>query len=56
MSSITIKCADCGKDFYFTDRDQAYYKEHDYDPPKRCFNCRKERKAKFNSKPGEYQK
>ena len=39
-----IKCKDCGKTFEFTEREQEFYKEHNFIAPKRCKNCRKIRK------------
>jgi DNA replicative helicase MCM subunit Mcm2 (Cdc46/Mcm family) len=57
MSSITIKCEDCQKDFYFTDRDQEFYKEKGYSEPKRCFNCRKKRKLEWEARQkGDYKR
>lgn len=40
----TINCPDCKKDFTFTVRDQEFYAEKDFTPPKRCKPCRDERK------------
>lgn len=45
-----IKCQDCGEDFIFTERDQAFYQEKGFEPPKRCRNCRNARKDARNSK------
>lgn len=46
MPDRTIKCADCGADFTFTEREQDWYKEknlsHD---PRRCKGCRSSRKS-----------
>lgn len=39
-----IKCS-CGKSFFFTDRDQAYYAAQGFSPPKRCRDCRALKKA-----------
>ncbi len=42
----TIKCIDCGSEFVFTARDQAFYKEQGFNnEPKRCRECRNKRKA-----------
>lgn len=41
-----INCKGCGKDFVFTEREQNFFKEHNYLPPKRCFPCRKQRRLK----------
>lgn len=40
-----IICKDCGQAFIFTERDQKFYKEKDYTPPKRCRSCRAIKKA-----------
>jgi len=41
----TLTCADCGRDFSFTERDQEYYREKGFEPPKRCKDCRDAKKA-----------
>lgn len=59
MADITIKCKDCGKDFIFSESEQAFYKEKGFEnQPARCPDCRKLKKAqndanrnrKFNKK------
>ena len=44
----TIKCQDCGKEFVFTEKEQAFYTEKGFEPPKRCKTCRDARKNKYN--------
>ena len=45
----TIKCVDCGTEFTFTARDQAFYAEKGFNnEPKRCKACRDQKKAKMN--------
>ena len=45
MSDKTLVCKDCGKDFIFTEGEQAFYKEKGFDnEPVRCPECRKARK------------
>lgn len=42
----TIVCSDCGNEFIFTARDQAFYAEKGFtNKPKRCKACRDKRKA-----------
>ncbi len=42
---IVIKCKECGEDFIFTRREQEFYKSKGFnDAPKRCYECRKNRK------------
>lgn len=49
----TIKCVDCGEDFIFSARDQAFYAEKGFtNEPKRCKDCRDKKKSErrnFNS-------
>lgn len=47
---IKIKCQDCGEDFIFSERDQAFYQEKGFQPPKRCHFCRKARKERHLNK------
>jgi DNA replicative helicase MCM subunit Mcm2 (Cdc46/Mcm family) len=42
----TIKCKDCGADFLFTERDQKFFSEQGWTPPKRCKGCREEKKRR----------
>lgn len=45
----TIKCIDCGEEFTFTARDQAFYAEKGFNnEPKRCKACRDKKKAERN--------
>ncbi len=45
----TIKCVDCGTEFVFTARDQAFYHEQGFaNEPKRCKSCRDKRKKEKN--------
>lgn len=41
----TLVCVDCGAQFTFTARDQAFYQERGYQAPRRCRVCRDKRKA-----------
>lgn len=41
-----IKCQDCGEEFIFTERDQSFYQEKGFEPPKRCRFCRNARKVR----------
>ena len=55
MATITIKCQDCEHNFYYTDRDQAFYKQHGFADPKRCFNCRRKKKIEREARErGDY--
>jgi CxxC-x17-CxxC domain-containing protein len=41
----TLTCVDCGVQFTFTARDQAFYDERGFQAPRRCKNCRDKRKG-----------
>ena len=47
MPNEYIVCVDCGTEFEFTERDQEYYREREFTPPKRCKPCRVAKKARF---------
>lgn len=45
MADITLICRDCGKEFVFTEGEQAFYAEKGFtNQPTRCLACRKARK------------
>ena len=51
MADKTIACKDCGKDFIFTEGEQAFYKEKGFDnEPQRGPSCRKAKKQQNNKK------
>jgi len=41
----SLVCVDCGVQFTFTARDQAFYQERGYQAPRRCKVCRDKRKS-----------
>jgi len=48
---IEIICDGCGEPFIFSARDQEFYEENKYVPPKRCRKCRlvrKKEREKYN--------
>jgi DNA-directed RNA polymerase subunit RPC12/RpoP len=50
MADRNITCKDCGKEFVFTEGEQAFYKEKGFEnDPVRCPECRKARKAQKNT-------
>lgn len=52
MADLDMNCLDCKNPFYFSERDQEFYKEQGFTPPKRCYSCRQKRKSsrvKFSS-------
>lgn len=47
MHQQVLTCRDCGTPFAFGTRDQAFYAQHGYRPPKRCRFCRRARRAAY---------
>ncbi len=45
MADKTLTCSDCGMEFAFTEREQAFYAEKGFSEPRRCASCRASRKA-----------
>lgn len=45
MADKTLTCSDCGMEFTFTEREQAFYAEKGFTEPRRCPSCRASRKA-----------
>ncbi len=45
MADKTLTCSDCGMEFAFTEREQAFYAEKGFTEPRRCASCRASRKA-----------
>lgn len=45
MTDKTIECRDCGEEFVFTEGEQEFYAERDFNDPIRCPDCRRARKA-----------
>lgn len=46
MADKTLTCQDCGKEFIFTEEEQNYYAEREFQDPKRCKPCRMARKRR----------
>ncbi len=45
MADKNLTCSDCGMEFAFTEREQAFYAEKGFSEPRRCASCRASRKA-----------
>ena len=54
MADKTLTCSDCGMEFAFTEREQAFYAEKGFSEPRRCTSCRASRKAARASSDGGY--
>lgn len=51
MADKTLVCKDCGKEFVFTEGEQAFYAEKGFtNEPVRCPECRKARKQQRQSR------
>ncbi len=47
MAEETLVCKDCGKEFLFTEGEQAFYKEKGFEnKPSRCADCRRANKQR----------
>lgn len=47
MADKKMTCKDCGKEFIFTEGEQAFYREKGFEnEPTRCLDCRRANKAK----------
>jgi DNA replicative helicase MCM subunit Mcm2 (Cdc46/Mcm family) len=47
MSGYTdqhLTCADCGHDFVWSAKDQEFFAEKGFQPPRRCKDCRRAKK------------
>jgi len=45
VADKNLSCSDCGMEFAFTEREQAFYAEKGFTEPRRCPSCRASRKA-----------
>ncbi len=54
MADKTLTCSDCGMEFEFSEREQAFYAEKGFTEPRRCPSCRASRKAARAGGNGSY--
>jgi CxxC-x17-CxxC domain-containing protein len=54
VADKTLTCSDCGMEFAFTEREQAFYAEKGFSEPRRCPSCRASRKAARSGDSGGY--
>jgi len=45
MANVYRDCIACEKEFYITDKDQDFYASREMTLPKRCYDCRKQRRT-----------
>ena len=50
MSEQRLTCADCGREFPFSEREQEFYREKGYQTPKRCGDCRQAKRERDTPK------
>jgi len=53
MPDKTLVCVECGKEFTFTEGEQAFYQEKGFQEPKRCKECRMKAKERRDTKRNE---
>jgi transposase-like protein len=46
-----LTCADCNRDFLWSAREQDFYREKGFQPPKRCKDCARARKEQRGGRP-----
>jgi CxxC-x17-CxxC domain-containing protein len=50
MPDITIVCRDCGKEFVFSERDQAFFAEKGWqNQPTRCRDCARAKRQQMDA-------
>lgn len=54
MQDQIIKCSRCGNEFVYGVKDQKFYAEKKFSPPKRCLECRIEKRAKDTAYKNEH--
>jgi CxxC-x17-CxxC domain-containing protein len=54
VADKNLTCGDCGMEFSFTEREQAFYAEKGFSEPRRCPSCRQSRKAARAGDSGGY--
>ena len=52
MPSEFIICCDCKGEFEHDERDQQFYVEKGFEPPKRCRPCRLKKKSRYDKGQG----
>lgn len=52
MPDMMLTCEDCDEEFLFDERDQAFFKEKEFQQPKRCRPCRQKRKDQRQAQGG----
>lgn len=45
LTDKTLTCGDCGQEFLFTAAEQEFYQARGFSEPKRCRNCRTNRRT-----------
>jgi hypothetical protein len=50
MPDQILTCSDCSSTFTFTEGEQTFFKDKGFNPPTRCQDCRRRRKAEKMSR------
>lgn len=50
MPDRNIKCADCQKEFVFSEGEQAFFAQKQFTDPRRCKPCRDAKRAAKNER------
>jgi DNA-directed RNA polymerase subunit RPC12/RpoP len=52
MPDQILTCSDCSNTFTFTEGEQTFFKDKGFNPPTRCPDCRRRRKAEKTMRTG----
>lgn len=52
MPDQILTCSDCSSTFTFTEGEQTFFKDKGFNPPTRCADCRRRRKAEKMTRTG----
>ncbi len=53
MQDEVITCKDCGLDFTYAVEEQRFFEEKGFQPPKRCPDCRRKKRAQKGRRPSK---
>ena len=49
-----LRCVNCDVEFLWTQRQQIHFRDNNFAPPKRCYECRKKFKNELRAKPPRF--
>lgn len=53
MPDQILTCSDCSSSFTFSEGEQSFFKDKGFNPPTRCPDCRRRRKAEKMMRAGD---